>query len=378
MGCEPELLKKKAMPTATRKLDLPDGIPPLTSLYMYIAGSCNLACQHCWISPTYEPDNSKGQFLKLEYIKKAVREAKPLGLSSVKLTGGEPTLHPHFREIIKYLDKEGIDVLIETNGTLINEDLAGYLKNKQKIIFISVSLDGASVETHDALRDVTGSFNLAVNGIKCLARAGFNPQMICTLYKGNVHEIENIVGLAEDLGCGSVKFNHIQHLGRGESYSSQNGLSIKEILDKYDLIQNTISKKVKIKIFYDIPFAFFSIKSLQQSSLNRCSLKNVLGILSGGEIALCGIGVTVPALIFGKIQDNNLFDIWESNLKILSLRNDIPSSFDGICAQCIFRDSCQGCCVANNYHRTGRLNASYFFCEESDALGLFPKTRKIK
>ena len=104
MGCEPELLKKKAMPTTTRKLDLPEGVPPLTSLYMYIAGSCNLACRHCWISPTYEPDNTKGQFLKLEYIKKAVTEAKPLGLQSVKLTGGEPMLHPQFREIVDYIE----------------------------------------------------------------------------------------------------------------------------------------------------------------------------------------------------------------------------------------------------------------------------------
>ena len=160
---------------------------------MYIAGSCNLACRHCWISPTYEPDNSKGQFLKLEYVKKAVTEAKPLGLQSVKLTGGEPTLHPQFHEIVEYIDNEGIKILIETNGTLIDEDFAVFLKSKQNIVFISVSLDGATAETHEALRDVTGSFELAIKGIKSLAQAGFKPQMICTLYKGNVHEIENIV-----------------------------------------------------------------------------------------------------------------------------------------------------------------------------------------
>ncbi len=55
MGCEPELLKKKTKPATARKLDLPEGVPPLTSLYMYIAGSCNLACRHCWISPTMRP-----------------------------------------------------------------------------------------------------------------------------------------------------------------------------------------------------------------------------------------------------------------------------------------------------------------------------------
>ena len=148
MGCEPEVLTNKA-PAAQCKPDLPEGVPPLTSLYMYIAGSCNLACRHCWISPTYEPDNSKGQFLKLEYVKKAVTEAKPLGLRSVKLTGGEPMLHPQFREIVDYLDSEGIDIIIETNGTLIDKETSFYLKSKKKITFISVSIDGDRAETHE-------------------------------------------------------------------------------------------------------------------------------------------------------------------------------------------------------------------------------------
>ena len=165
MGCEPELLKKEAIPTATRKLDLPEGVPPLTSLYMYIAGSCNLACRHCWISPTYEPDNSKGQFLKLEYIKKAVRSQTP-GIESVKLTGGEPMLHPQFREIVEYLDNENINILIETNGTLVDSKMAGYLKLKKWVTFMSVSLDGATAETHENLRGVSGCFNQALAGIK--------------------------------------------------------------------------------------------------------------------------------------------------------------------------------------------------------------------
>jgi SynChlorMet cassette radical SAM/SPASM protein ScmF len=376
MGCETELTTQEQAAASQRNLNLPEGVPPLTSLYMYIAGSCNMACRHCWISPTYEPDNSNGQFLKLEYIKKAVEEAKPLGLQSVKLTGGEPTLHPQFREIVEYLDNEGIAILIESNGTLIDKELAIFLKSKKMVFFISISLDGATTKTHEVLRDVAGSFKRVINGINFLVEAGFNPQLICTLYQGNVHEIEKIVRLAENLGCGSVKFNHIQQVGRGKSFSSQNGLSIKEILDKYDLIQNKIQKKVKVQIFYDIPFAFLSIKNLQKNSLNRCSLQNVLGILSGGEIAFCGIGVTVPELVFGYIQDNDLNGIWKSNPKILSLRKDIPSSFDGICSQCVFRDSCQGCCIANNYHRAGRLNASYFFCELADKMGLFPIARK--
>ncbi|MFP4573905.1 MAG: radical SAM protein, partial [Desulfobacterales bacterium] len=76
------------------KPDLPDGVPPLTSLYLYISNACNLNCRHCWIAPVYSPSRKNGHFLQPEYIKKAIQEAGTLGLRTVKLTGGEPFLHP--------------------------------------------------------------------------------------------------------------------------------------------------------------------------------------------------------------------------------------------------------------------------------------------
>jgi MoaA/NifB/PqqE/SkfB family radical SAM enzyme len=177
MGCEPEFLKKEAAPTAVRQLDLPEDVPPLTSLYMYIAGSCNLACRHCWIEPDYQADNKNGKFIKLEYVKKAIKEAKPLGLQSVKLTGGEPMLHPHFREIVDFIDGENIGMVVETNGTLIDDEMAAYLKSKNHFGFISVSIDGARADTHDQLRGIKGAYNKAMAGIKSLVKAGFHPQM---------------------------------------------------------------------------------------------------------------------------------------------------------------------------------------------------------
>ena len=63
-------------------------------------------------------------------MKKAIKEAKPLGLQSVKLTGGEPMLHPQFREIVEYIESENIGMIMETNGTLIDDDMAEFLKSK--------------------------------------------------------------------------------------------------------------------------------------------------------------------------------------------------------------------------------------------------------
>ncbi len=49
-----------------------------------------------------------GECLDLDLLRKAVTEAKPLGLNNAKLTGGEPTLHPQFVEIADYLTAESL------------------------------------------------------------------------------------------------------------------------------------------------------------------------------------------------------------------------------------------------------------------------------
>ena len=356
-------------------LDLPEGVPPLTSLYLYIAGSCNLACRHCWITPTYQTSSNGGKFVKLEYIEKAIREAKPLGLRSVKLTGGEPTLHPRFREFVSLIHANGLDMIIETNGTLIDDSLAGILK-QNGVSFISVSLDGASADVHDNLRMVKGSYDQAVTGIQALVQAGFHPQMICTLHRGNISQIAEVVTLAETIGCGSVKFNHVQNVGRGERFGEEQGLDVSTVIQLYHLVEETLKPSSHIPIYFDIPCAFFTIRKLMNDTLGSCHVRNILGILAGGELSLCGIGVTVPELIYGNIEQDNLRQVWFHAPGLAQLRELIPAQLEGICGQCLHRNLCHGACVANNFHVSGKLSTPYYFCDQAEALGKFPVSRK--
>ena len=65
----------------------------LDSLYINPTKYCNLRCRHCWISPPNKDELKEGdKELSIEEIINVVKEAEKLGLSSVKLTGGEPLL----------------------------------------------------------------------------------------------------------------------------------------------------------------------------------------------------------------------------------------------------------------------------------------------
>ena len=376
MSCEIEKSDLPASDGTEVKPDLPEGVPPLTSLYLYISGSCNLACRHCWITPTRQTALNGGKQIRTEYVHKAIHEARPMGLQAVKLTGGEPVLHPQFRDIVSMLDDENLVISIETNGTLIDNDLAGFLKQRKHVSFISVSLDGADEKTHESLRAVRGSFEQAISGIRNLVDQGFRPQLICTLHRGNVSQMGEVIKLAEDLGCGSLKFNHVQKMGRGERFAGEQGLQIAEIINLSHHLATNAGNAKKMPIYFDIPIAFCSIRKLLDNQFGGCTVRNILGLLAGGELSLCGIGVTTPELIYGHIAHDSLHDVWCSSPGLVQLREQVPAQLAGICSHCIHRDLCQGECVANNFHASGRINAPFQFCQKADALGLFPESRK--
>jgi len=355
-------------------VQLPEGVPALTTFYLYISGGCNLACRHCYIAPLFDPTGKKGDYVRLDHVAKAIAEAKPLGLRSAKLTGGEPTLHPQFRELVSLIAGEEINMIVETNGTLLDESLAHFMK-ENRVMFVSVSLDGANAESHEGLRGVKGSFDAAVSGIKALVSAGFAPQLICTLHQGNADEMHKVIELGESLGCGSIKFNLLQNMGRGERLLEEEGLEIAELIDLYNHLERDIRPNYNIRVFYDIPPAFQSIK-WQLEDFSSCNVFHILGMLAGGNLALCGVGTQIPDLVYGHIETDNVFDVWCHSAGLTDLREKIPAQLEGICGECLHRNVCLGRCVANNFHTAQKLNAPYLFCDRADKLGLFPATRK--
>jgi len=188
---------------------------PLNNIYFYLTEGCNLACRHCWIAPKYQSAERSYPVLDPELFRSILKQAKPLGLSNVKLTGGEPLLHPQIHEILEVVRTEEINLIVETNGVLCTPELSRGMASC-KNPFVSVSLDGADAKTHEWIRGVDGCFDAALKGFRNLVAAGFAPQIIMTVMRRNKDQMEAIVRLAESLGAGSVKFNIMQPTARGE------------------------------------------------------------------------------------------------------------------------------------------------------------------
>ncbi|MCM8782924.1 MAG: radical SAM protein, partial [Candidatus Omnitrophica bacterium] len=278
--------------------------PSLQSLYFYLTSYCNLNCLHCWIAPSYIDKEEAPSETPFELLKDIIDQAIPLGLKSIKITGGEPFLNKNIFPLISYASSKNLNITIETNGTLIDEEATKFLKENH-IGMVAVSLDGPNREIHERLRAKQGCFEKTLKAIKFLKKYGLNVQVIMSIYKFNREYLEDTINFAEDLGVNSFKINCISNISRGQNLKIKGDtLEIKDYLEINHRINHGIQPRHKIRIILDIPPAFKTIKDIKKGG--RCNLKYILGILADGSISICGIGEILSSLKLGDIRKEAL------------------------------------------------------------------------
>jgi len=352
-----------------------EGTPPLRSIYFYLTEGCNLACRHCWVAPKFDGCGIMPA-IQVDIFQKVIDEALPLGLTDIKLTGGEPLMHPRFRELLGIARRKNLGVSIETNGLLCTPEVAADIASLPRR-FVSVSIDGSDKATHEWLRGVPGCFEKAKCAINNLVDAGVRPQIITTMIRRNAGQIEEIVRMAEHLDASSVKFNVVMPTGRGEKLSeTAETLSIGELIRIGEYVEKILRAKTKLQVFFDSPYAFRSLSDIACGRGRcRCNILNIIGVIASGEYALCGIGYHNKDLVFGLAGTDSLERIWKENEVLNSLRSGIPDNLEGICSKCLMKDVCLGSCIAQNFYRTKNIWAPFWFCDMAYRDGLFPKTR---
>ena len=153
----------------------------LDTLWIQVTGTlCNLACLHCFIS--CGPLNDSHPVMTKEEVFQALGDASAYSPREIYYTGGEPFMHPDFREIIeRSLELGPVSVL--TNGLLIDDDLAAWLgetfRQSRYSLDIRVSLDGTTAEENDAIRG-RKTFEQILAAVDRLWSQGVNPVITVT------------------------------------------------------------------------------------------------------------------------------------------------------------------------------------------------------
>jgi MoaA/NifB/PqqE/SkfB family radical SAM enzyme len=165
---------------------------------------CNLRCAHC-----LRADHRSRAELDVELFARILEQAHVYGQPHIALTGGEPTLHRRFFDLLALVRQHGYTCNVVTNG----QNFPALVSRLQAFVdvlpCIAFSLDGATEATNDAIRG-PGTFRRLVFAIGLARHRGFQVTVQMTLNRINRHDLGSMPALCRDLGVTALYISHTQ------------------------------------------------------------------------------------------------------------------------------------------------------------------------
>ncbi|MEM0153492.1 MAG: radical SAM protein [Ignisphaera sp.] len=314
---------------------------------------CNMRCLHCY----QKADRPLPTELSLWEKLKVVEELDGLGIASIALSGGEPTLHPDYLTVIKMAARRGIYVATATNGWRFAE-----LDELKKAVdaglrYVEVSVDSASMKKHDRFRGVDGSWTRAVRTLENAVKINLSHAMAVTITKYNIDEIDDILDLAESIGVKRVVFFNFIPVGRGVNIVDADLDPVeREYFMKYIYRE---MKRRKMEIYTTAPQYGRIVLQMSggrevapthfiaRGDIVTVAIAEFIGGCGAGRIyaALQPDGTITPCVFMpipiGNIRSKAFREIWYENSILECLRN--RELLKGACKRCLYRNVCGGC-----------------------------------
>lgn len=192
----------------------------MPSIVIELTNHCNLSCQHC-LDNRHSAD---GENLEIEIIEKILQSSRGHGFDHLSFTGGEPTLHPRFNEILKNVYEAGFNFGFVTNGWNFTEIYKYLLPFRDRLKGVTFSLDSVREEVHDMVRG-RGAYRRLMKAVSiCMVKdIPFTINTVIMLH--NKGELKEMAELVAKLGSRGLRFGYLmptpQNVARGLTISPE-------------------------------------------------------------------------------------------------------------------------------------------------------------
>ena len=223
------------------------GVP---RLIVELTNICNLHCSYC-LRDEDALYHQKANFFSIDLFERVIREAREaMGACHVMFTGGETTLHPKFKEIIKTVGAEGMTCSFITNGWHFERVWPVIESNRDVVTHVAFSLDGATREAHDRWRG-EGSYVRLVRAFSRCHRAGFPFVVKCVIRKDTLPQFEKIAIFAARMGATALNFGHL--LPTSDQFHNELGLSAQDRMlaeQEVALLARIFKMRISLEVGY--------------------------------------------------------------------------------------------------------------------------------
>ena len=316
-----------------------------------VTQACDLACVHCRASA--QPNRHPSE-LSTDEGKKLIDEIAALEVPVFVLTGGDPIKRPDLFELIAHARKVGVRVSLTPSATpLLTRDVVFRLK-EAGLARMAVSMDGASAETHDAFRGLSGSFARTLDAVRWADEAGLPVQINTTFSRRNIGEIEQIVALMEQLKITLWSVFFLVPTGRGKLNDLLSADEFEQVFARLHELSKTASFDIKTT-----EAQHYRRYLLQQRAAGRRVKSSELlperlpdtigraprGLNDGkGFVFISHTGEVFPSgflpVTAGNIRHQGLAEIYREAPLFKRLRD--AANLEGKCGACEFQNICGG------------------------------------
>lgn len=258
---------------------------------------CNVTCSHCsFFNAVEDRDRS---VLSVTQAQKLIGEAQELGVSVINFVGGEPLLRPDLPDLIRAVDKDLSTTVLFTNGWHLAER-AHQLK-QAGLDSIYVSLDAATAEQHDRLRQKPGLFQQALQGIQQAKKCGFSVGIATTLTPESYQagELERMIELGKALGVHEVLVFDAMPTGR---YSDR-----QDLVNNPDWVEEMIQLAKPYNQRSDYPGVIFFAYGTSHRSVGCACGTSYFYISPYGDMMSCDFNHAR----FGNVIEEPLWKVWQ-------------------------------------------------------------------
>ncbi len=175
--------------------------------------ACNLACSHCYAAQAGEP-----RVLTTAEARAVIDDLAAFGVPVILFSGGEPFLRPDIRALAQQAKEKGIRVTFSTNGTLIDDDWADWIRDLG-VSYVGISIDGTE-QIHDAFRRCPGAYRRSLAAIRRLRDRNVKVGLRVTMTRANVTAIPEIFSLMRAERVPRICLYHLVYTGRGREIAA--------------------------------------------------------------------------------------------------------------------------------------------------------------
>ena len=208
---------------------------PLRDLRISVLDRCNFRCPYCMPEAQYHADYQflkRQELLSHEEIQRIAAVAVGLGVTKLRLTGGEPLLDKTIPDLIARLSKlSGVDdFALTTNGSLL-APIAQTLADAG-LQRVTISLDSLDEETFRRMSGNRGDVTKVLQGIEAAEKAGLTPIKINVVVQRGVNDHQILDLLAHFRGSG-----HIVRLIEFMDVGNRNGWRLDQVVPSKEIYQ---------------------------------------------------------------------------------------------------------------------------------------------